>query len=463
MKKDLQIAIVGGCGYWSERNHHKHLLELKQHLSIKLGVIVDLIDPSSVKINKNMQKLRAVDKSVWLNPQDFQNTNDLVKNLKQRHKIDVAIIASNPCTHFDYGVACMKYGINVICDKPIVSNYNAATSVEAASTIRKKFDLLLKAYSDAKKRQPGLLFHSILRRRSLESFSKTAQALYEVYKQTGAGVDNMTMLINGGVYKLPAELSNQGAHGYLDGIGSLSHSAYHYIDVLSWFLSAAPGKAVKIVPSLNYVTRIKDYLGSQAYKQIARIIKADRKSLTLPVLPEVVLGCELNSGFTFTMKDMNDIPIGIISFLYNHTSFAPRVNTYDGLIREPMDHKGGGRISHCFIDIHQEGLQNWQIIKNDVASEKNTIIHQGRRHPYITGDKYTNTVYKNAYDSEISMKDLLAHALKHIMAKKSLSGHPIVRELPQERLAVDIYASCYELIANEYSAESSFKTPQIRI
>ncbi|KKT91257.1 MAG: hypothetical protein UW92_C0015G0007 [Candidatus Jorgensenbacteria bacterium GW2011_GWA2_45_13] len=373
MKKDLKIAIIGGCGYWSERNHHKHILELKQRLPVKLGAIVDPIDPRSVKTNKNMQKLWTVDKPVWLNPRDFQNTNELIKNLQQRHKIDVVIIASNPCTHFEYGIACMKYGINVICDKPIVSNYNAATCVMAASTIRKKFDLLLKAYSLAKKRQPNLLFHSILRRRSLESFNKTARELHEVYKKTGAGINNMTILINGGVYKLPAELNNQGAHGYLDGIGSLSHSAYHYIDVLSWFLSAAPGKAVKIVPSLNYVTRIKDYLDSEAYMQIARIIKADSKSLTLPVLPEAVLGCELNSGFTFTMKDMNDIPVGTISFLYNHTSFAPRVNTYDESNREPMDHKGGGRISHCFIDIHQEGLQNWQIIKNDVASEKNTI------------------------------------------------------------------------------------------
>ncbi|KKT91255.1 MAG: hypothetical protein UW92_C0015G0005 [Candidatus Jorgensenbacteria bacterium GW2011_GWA2_45_13] len=91
------------------------------------------------------------------------------------------------------------------------------------------------------------------------------------------------------------------------------------------------------------------------------------------------------------------------------------------------------------------------------------IIHRGRKHPYITGDNFTHTVYENAYDSKISMKDLLAYALKHVIAGKSLNGHPIIRELPEESFAVDIYASCYELIANEYDPVPSFQAPQVQI
>jgi hypothetical protein len=289
-----------------------------------------------------------------------------------------------------------------------------------------------------------------------------ASELDTVYKKTKAGINNMTILINGGVCKLPAELSNPGAHGYLDGVGSLSHSAYHYLDAIAWFISKAPGKTVEIVPKLNYVTRIKDYLDAQTYMPVANSINVSSESLLRPKLSKETLGCELNVGFTFLMKDKENIQVGIMSLLFNHISFTTRTSNYDKLIREPGDHKGGGRMSQSFIDVHQEGLQNWQIMKNDVALDDNTILLQGRRHPSIKGDRFEYQKYENAYDTGISMKELLAHAFKSIMEEKDLVGHSIVRELPEERLAVDIYTACYELIARDYNNES-LQVPGIKI
>jgi hypothetical protein len=460
--KKVNIAIIGGSGYWSDRNHNKNILELKDKLEIQLTAIVDPTDPRTVNINNNTLKLCDIDNTVWLNPRDFQNTDELVKNLKEKYGVNLVIIASSPCAHFEYGMSCLKYGINVICDKPILSNYNASTDIVAASRIREKYNELLGAYYLARKQHPNLMFHSILRRRSLESFTKVASELDTVYKKTKAGINNMTILINGGVCKLPAELSNPGAHGYLDGVGSLSHSAYHYLDAIAWFISKAPGKTVEIVPKLNYVTRIKDYLDAQTYMPVANSINVSSESLLRPKLSKETLGCELNVGFTFLMKDKENIQVGIMSLLFNHISFTTRTSNYDKLIREPGDHKGGGRMSQSFIDVHQEGLQNWQIMKNDVALDDNTILLQGRRHPSIKGDRFEYQKYENAYDTGISMKELLAHAFKSIMEEKDLVGHSIVRELPEERLAVDIYTACYELIARDYNNES-LQVPGIKI
>src|SRR3989344_5652982 len=115
MKKSIKIAIVGGSGYWSDRNHHKHILELKTSLPIELSAIVDPIDPRSVVINENTNKLCAIDKTEWLNPHNFQDTDELIKSLKDKYEIDLVIIASSPCTHFSYGMGRLTYGINVIC------------------------------------------------------------------------------------------------------------------------------------------------------------------------------------------------------------------------------------------------------------------------------------------------------------------------------------------------------------
>lgn len=462
MSERIKIAVIGGSGYWSDRNHHRHILELKSKYEVELTAIVDYINPRKVVIHKNTNELCRIDNTAWLNPSDFKDVDEILVDLKNNYGVNLVIIASTPCTHYEYGIATVKQGIHTICDKPIISHKNAATSLEAASTIRDQYYKLLKKYKEAKEVNPRLLFHSILRRRSLESFTKVAHELNIVYRKSNAGLNNMTILINGGVCKLPAELSNAGAHGYLDGIGSFSHSAYHYVDAIAWFVSQAPGRACKLVPKLNYVTRVSDYLEAESYKQIAKTLNVDDATLTIPQLSDETLGCELNVGFTLTMKTKENITVGLISILFNHVSFNTRTIGYDPSVREVGDHKGGGRMSQSFIDVHQEGLQNWQIAKNDVALDDNTITLHGRRHPSIEGKEYEYSKYENAYDSNISMKDLLADTFQYISKGDSLKEHNIVRELSEERLAVEIYTACYELIAAEYQG-SPFQSPDISI
>lgn len=450
MKTSINIAIIGGSGFWSETSHHKHIKELQGQFPVKLKAIVDLIDPRTVKVHENLQKILANNEVAWLDPDKFESTDKVIESLKRDYEIDLVIIASNPCTHFEYGMSCVKHGLNTLCDKPIVSVSNASTNPQSAILIKQQFQQLLQAYQAAKKKNPNLLFHSILRRRSLEAFTEVANELSKVYKDTGAGINNMTLLVNGGIYKFPAEFTAPGAHGYLDGIGSLAHSAYHYIDVLAWFISRAPGNAVKIKPQLNYVLRVKEYLSAQSFKPIAEVVNTSKESLAVPELTEETLGCELNSGFTFMLYSDSNIAIGEITFLFNHVSFTPRTNPYDENVHEPANRKGGGRVSHFMIDINQEGLQSWQISKNDIVFEGNSITLQGRRHPLIKGDDFVSHLYKDAYEPEISMKDLLAHTIEQIQLERGIENHSVIRSLEEERLATEIYASCYELLAKQY-------------
>jgi predicted dehydrogenase len=450
MNNTVNIAIIGGSGFWSEQSHHKHLKQLQSQFPLKLSAIVDLVDPNTVSVHENLQATLTNNDVAWINPINFKNTDDIVAALKEQYKINLVIIASNPSTHFDYGMSCIKYGLNTLCDKPIVTTNNASTDPFAAAQIAQQFNDLLNAYQSAKKQNPSLLFHSILRRRSLEPFVQVADELKTVHDRTGAGINNMTILVNGGIYKFPAEFTAPGAHGYLDGVGSLAHSAYHYIDVFAWFLSRAPGSATKIRPQLNYVLRIKDYLEAESFQSIAEVIKTSKESLVIPELTNEVLGCELNTGFTFTLCSEDERPLGQVTFLFNHVSFTPRTNIYDENIHEPANRKGGGRVSHFMIDVNQEGLQSWQISKNDIVFEGNNISLQGRRHPLIEGESFVSHLYEDAYEPEISMKDLLAHTIEKVQSGNNVEGHSVIRSLEEERLAAEIYASCYELIAEQY-------------
>jgi len=251
-KQRVSVAIIGGSGFWSEQSHHKHLLALDKEHPVRLVAIVDPVNPRSVTAHPHLQAILKQHQPRWINPLEFTAADDIIAHLRDSLGVNLVIIASTPCTHYDYGLSCIEWGVNVICDKPIISHNNASTDPESASKIVSQYNTLIEKYQNARIKNPNLLFHSILRRRSLSAFTHVAKELEKVYKSTGAGINNMSIIMNGGKYKFPAELGSSGAHSYLEGVGSLSHSAYHYIDILSWYLTCAPGVTTKIKPQLNY-------------------------------------------------------------------------------------------------------------------------------------------------------------------------------------------------------------------
>lgn len=463
MVKNVTVAIIGGSGFWSENNHHKHLLKLDGFHGVRLAAIVDPVDPHSIKAHKNLQTVIAKHTPEWLNPADFESTDQIIAHLQAKMGVNFVIIASTPCTHFEYGLSCIERGVNVLCDKPIISHNNAATDPVAASKIVKQYDILLEKYRTAKKKYPNLLFHSILRRRSLEAFAHVADEVKKVHEATGAGVNNMTVILNGGKYKFPAELTAPGAHGYLEGVGSFSHSAYHYLDVLTWYLTNAPGVTAKIKPQLNYVFRISDYLKARSYEPLAKTIEEDKEALSIPKLTKETLGCELNTGFSFNLYDSKDQMVGTMSFISNLISFTPRILRYDKKVHEPADLKGGGRMSHVIIDIHQDGLQTWQIIKNDIVFDDNRLHAICRRHPYIGGEPYEEITYDKAYDSSGRTLDVfLGDAIDSIANNIAIEDHPVMRSLEEGRLAMQLYGTCYKLIADNFTGNSQSYEVMVR-
>lgn len=458
MRRVVNVAIVGGSGFWSETNHYNHLLKMQASTPIKIVGIIDYVDPRTVTTHPRLQQVLAADSPLWINPSDFASEQESIDALSHQCGVDLVIIASSPCTHFAYGKACIARGIHVICDKPIVSVNDAAISIDSARAISEQYDELRRMYGLALQKNPHLLFHSILRRRGLSSFIHIGDNLEAVYKDTGAGINQMTVIVNGGKYEFPEELKAPGAHGYLDGVGSISHSAYHYIDLIAWYMCQAPGDARYLRPRLNYVYRVSDYLKTKNYTSLAKLLGDDAEvSAQLHPISESILGSELNSSYTFDILDAKKNLIGNISFIFNHVSFTPRTLRYNASIREPADNIGGGRMSQVIIDIHQSGLQNWQLTKNDVVFAGNTVSTTCRRHPLIVTE-YRPALEKIDEDNAYETGTTLYEALRQVIESIS-SGQPIntvsstARSLTEESLTTKLYASCYQLLAANYEAK----------
>lgn len=439
-----RVILVGGSGFWSEQNHIRNLLSLRNESDARVAVIIDIINPASLLRHENLQAILARDDPQWVNPSGFSSIDDVFAHIG--FTPDLVIISSNPETHYKYALYCAQNNIPVLIDKPVIMVANAASDISASRDINQEFNTLLK--ESASQSTP---VYTHLRRRALPAFVKIRDELASNYEQTKAPLTHLTIQVNGGIHKLPAEFeSDYGAHGYQNGVGSLSHSAYHYIDVMLWLFSAAIGTTETINIKLNYVKRVSDYLGSNGYSYIQALLGLGKvEVMTSSPLPAALLAAELDSGFTLELRDKRGYVVGAMTFNFNHTGFSPRQRGVE--LTNHSNFRDGGRMSQIYLDIHQSTVQHWQMIKNDVVFNGNTIGLVTRRHPSIGTDHEENR-YTDAYDNiEFPMERGLLRLLKN---DSSITNEEMVKlglkPLKDEAINMAVLGAFYELIASDY-------------
>ncbi len=456
--KQINIFIVGGCGFWSEQNHYSAILQLKKEgVSVKVVAICDTRNP--YKENKsNLKEILDIDKPMWILPSGttFAEIERELSSLIATTKIDAVIVSTNPIYHYVYSKWAISHDINVLCDKPLVVNKNASFNLKNAREMQKNFEEIEKMYAQAKRKRKNYMFCTPLRRRALTPFVKIAQEIEKIYNKTGEGIRYVNLITNGGLHRYPSEFLKGGAHGYLDGVGSLAHSSYHYIDIICWYLQLAKGDVSRIRIELPYIFRVRDYINTKGYRNIQKIIEEKNMEPQNHIsLPQNILNCELDFDFSLHLLNRDNDPIGLISYVSHHTSYSPRSVKYDPKTIDPTHDKNGGRMSQLYMEIHQGAMQTWQLTKNDVVFYGNNIDIIGRQHPKI-GTPYTKETFNEAYDtSTISPKDLLKFFIKYSVGmsvqKKYLD---FLSTIDNQKLTNRVFTKFYEIIAEEYEKKN---------
>lgn len=459
-KKTINIFIAGGSGFWAECNHYPSITQLKKEgIPLRVVAICDIRNPYVEKSRPILTQILFKDKPIWINPYglDENKLERELDKLQHKYNIDIAIVSTNPIYHFYYANWSTKYGISVLCDKPLVTTKNASFSLKQSLQIQDKYEILKENAIQAKKRNPKYLFCSPLRRRALTPFVKIASELENIYKKTHEGIRYMNVIVNGGVHKYPQEFLKGGAHGYLDGIGSLAHSSYHYIDVIAWYLGIARGQTAKIEVHLPYVFRVEDYLKIKGYKKLREIIESNEVNFDDNLkISDAVLNSELDFTFHLELFDNNNSLLGLISYTANHTTFTPRLTKFESEMVEYTNDKLGGRMSQVYIDIHQGALQNIQLVKNDVVFFGNNINIKNRKHPK-TGTALETISYEDAYDKDtITPQDLFISFIKHTAGYSISEEHlRLLSTFDNQNLTNRIYSKFYEKLAEEFELRNS--------
>lgn len=455
-KKKIDIVVAGGSGNWCEKNHYPSILKLKQlGFNIRVRVIIDPVNPykkNEKNVNsRSLTKILEIDKPVWIDVSKYKKA-DLIKllNLYQHQKpFDIAIVSTNPAEHYFYSEWAVRKWISVLTDKPPIVFRNSSFDYCSAKQIIPSYFKLIKLATEAYKHNVNFCFCTPLRRRALSSFIYIADCIEKVYEESKQGITHMDIIINNGIHRYPQEFLNGGAHGYFDGIGSLSHSNYHYIDTVTWFLDQCKGFVKNIEISVPYIFRVRDYIDNKGYKALQILIEKYISKFDNQVnLTESILNSELDFISHLKLFDAKRKTIGIILYQSNHTSYSPRLVKFSKKIIDPANIHG--RMSHVYYDIHQGALQNIQLIKNDVVFEDYKIKVTRRLHPKL-GSKFEKRIYKNPYNKKtITTEDLFTSFIK----KSTGLNHDksIVKRLStleSQKFTIELFGKLYEIIASD--------------
>lgn len=452
MNKKIRIIIFGGSGHWSEQNHYPAIVSLKDgNFPVEVAAICDPVNPYTVRKDDYSEgrsflaKILEEDGPIWIDPTDSQFLNEQLMSLSE--DIDVAIIATNPTLHFKYSLWAVKAGIHVLCDKPIIVENDSAWSIEDAKKISTNFTALLDEVRQKRTQQP-LHFAIPLRRRFLPAFKNIALELGELYAKRKQGLTHLNLVLNGGLHRYPEEFMRGGAHGYLDGVGSLAHSTYHYLDFITWLISTAPGRAQYVGVSVQNVKRVSDYLLNEGFLSLADVNGHAPKRQVEGLTPSIT-NSELDFQLSLALYDSNKRRIGQAYFTVNHTTFSPRTADVTNVL-DHANRAGGGRMSQLMLDVHQGALQNWQLIKNDVVFEEDNITVHRRIHPSLSRQTLIKTDYEDAYRSDdLNPKQQVAAFLTCI-ANGNQKVDGFAQDIEEQVFTMDIFAAAYHALAAEY-------------
>lgn len=365
--KKLNILLIG-FGPHAQRIYYPIALKDGKKNNFEIKVVVDLNEKKE-NIENYLKKYYEKIEILLVNKNDITNekvSNNLAEklnNLVKRYAINAVIIATSPLVHKPYAIWALKNNLNILMDKPITVAINASTDIKAAKKILSDYAEIDTLYKKQKIKHPSLVFTLMAQRRFHPAYAKIRELIVEVYKKTNCPVTSIQSFHSDGQWRMPSEIIDLDYHSYNFGFGKFSHTGYHSMDVMHWFIEAAESNEKKInnVDIFTSVVRPNDFftqLTTKDYKNIFSNYEKSKKYSDQNLLDKTNLFGEIDAFSTFAFKH-NDKTVTLGSLNLVHNGFCQR-----GWLEPNINnlYKGNGRLRHETHFIEQGPFQAISLI-----------------------------------------------------------------------------------------------------
>lgn len=370
-----QNIMLIGCGPHARRIYVPAIF-LQKKYSIEIKAIVELIGKE--KETRSFVSEYSTDVEYFF-VRRFKSSRKLPKSIKEKlnslvekNHITGVIISTDPLSHMQYALWAEKKGLHILMDKPISTRPNIANSRFEYSELVQDFKLLIK------NRNPSRAFIINTQRRYNPGFQIILKRINEIAVKFHLPITAIQVYHCDGQWRLPGEILTQKYHPYY-GWGKVSHSGYHFTDILSQFILHAYSNAQKTFDNIKTYSsfiRPSGLLKMQGQQELLEIfgdkyLTVDSRSNSeLHKLYKKKREAEIDVASVITLSHKGT-PITNISLNLMHTGFSRRGWMFPGKDL----YKGNGRVKHEFHNIEQGPLQTIQIHSYQSKSkhEKNNL------------------------------------------------------------------------------------------
>ena len=351
MKKiNKNILIIGGLGHWSNKTYLPALSD--EFFEGKL-IICDIKD-NDTKYD-----------FIKLTPKANEENIKLIRNKIKENSINVIIISTPPEYHYIYLKGLVDLGINIICDKPLIADYDY-------KEILNKYYYILNKKSN--------LIYSPLRRQIQSYYKKIYDEINLINKEYDQNVKLVAYYENDGCHRWDDEMEIDFAHGYKSGLGKLSHTGYHIIDIVSRIINEGCKNIQRISCEVLDENLVAENHNSKTNKNIRMLLGA--KECGNYKLSEKTKNAELDITIKYTVYFHDDIPTYVYLFL-RHSGVSHRATVH----YDSKNTGDDGRTDDSTFLVEQGAFQN---IYGSIFADSSNKGSNGKsyltikRHPIIS-------------------------------------------------------------------------------
>ncbi len=377
MKKiNRNILIIGGLGHWSNKTYLPALS--KKYFCGNLFVC----DIKNCENNPNYYKL----------PKTNNERVEKVRQIIEEKGIDIVIISTPPETHYDYLCGLIDLKINIICDKPLVSDIN--------------YQNILVKYLELLKNKKSNIYSPL--RRQIQKFYTSAYSKIKLIKERfNQNVKFVCYYENDGVHRWDDEMEIDFAHGYSSGLGKLSHTGYHILDVIARIIGDGCENIKSLECDIIDEHTVKDNRNSKTNKNLQKLLGVKSHDVNLR---EATNGAELDITVKYTIIFYDDTPSHVYLFL-RHSGVSHRETPhYNGL-----NTGDDGRTDNSMFIVEQGAFQN---IFASVFADSSSRGSKGKSYLTIKRHRLVAKHLKSSQSGVLKMTNI-----------KDISNVQIVRNL----------------------------------
>lgn len=469
MRVERINLLIIGVGPNADKTYLPAIQSLQNKTPVTVQAVVDITDAQSDVVHR--LKNRGFDPSSikqYYSKGLTASGRLLAKDVTELDKIvtersiNAVIISTEPLSHKAYALWAMRHNLPVLMDKPIVARTNTAHSPTAARGLYKDYLEILDAYQ----RSSAPVFSISAQRRYHPGFEFVFSKITEIRDKFNIPVTGMQSLHADGQWRLPNEVISQIYHPYSI-YGKVSHSGYHFIDVLARIIKLSYGPAMsKNIDQLGVMTSFveaRGLLNQLNQDDYTRVFGPEYKKvspLTTAELHAAYEGFgEVDVSTIIQLLHDNDV---VANFTLNlqHNSFSRR----SWLMPGKDLYKGNGRVKHEYHSIYQGPLQNIQIHSYqqsdtfDASIDNNKIGGSSHfdvhifRNAAVTGSKPLEIYTMRDIFDDISELGISAHdQIKYSMAEEffdfllgKIDKTQLVSELDDHQLSALIMSLIYQ-------------------